>query len=277
MTGFWRQFARRRVAVLGLAVFLAIAATAVLAPVLMPGDPWEMAGPPRLWPGADPRFPLGTDILGRDILAGLLHGAAVSLLIGLCATVAALAIGTTIGAVAGYAGGRADRLLMRVTEIFQTVPGFLLMLMLVAIFSPSVGMIVTAIAISSWPPVARLVRAEFMSLRSREYVLSCQVLGMSPLRIVLTQILPNGFSSILTIASVMVASAILNESSLSFLGLGDPNVMSWGTMISIGRNAVRTAWYMAAIPGLAIVVTVLALNLLGEGLNDALNPRLQER
>jgi peptide/nickel transport system permease protein len=218
---------------------------------------------------------LGTDVLGRDILSGLLNGAWVSLSIGIAATSASLLIGTTVGAVSGYFGGRVGDGLMRFTEIFQTIPSFLLILMIVGIFSPSLGNIILAIAVSTWPAVARMVRAEFLSLREREYVQSCVVLGMSAPRILITQILPNSLAPILTISSVMVATAILNEASLSFLGLGDPNMMSWGTMISIGRNSLRTAWYIAAVPGVAIIVTVLGLNLFGEGLNDALNPRLR--
>jgi len=272
---FWFVFSRRRVAVLGLVILAGVIFCAVLGPLLTPYRPWQLAGPPLLWPATDARFPLGTDVLGRDILSGLLNGAWVSLSIGIAATSASLLIGTTVGAVSGYFGGRVGDGLMRFTEIFQTIPSFLLILMIVGIFSPSLGNIILAIAVSTWPAVARMVRAEFLSLREREYVQSCVVLGMSAPRILITQILPNSLAPILTISSVMVATAILNEASLSFLGLGDPNMMSWGTMISIGRNSLRTAWYIAAVPGVAIIVTVLGLNLFGEGLNDALNPRLR--
>ncbi|MCC7427401.1 MAG: ABC transporter permease [Alphaproteobacteria bacterium] len=277
LIGFWRLYRRRRMAVAGASALLGVFLVALLAAVISPGDPWDMAGRPLLWPGQEVGFPFGTDVLGRDILAGVVHGSRVSLAIGFAATMAALLLGVTIGAIAGYFGGYVDDVLMRFTEIVQTIPSFLLILVLVAIFSPSAVNIVIAISVSTWPPVARLVRAEFLSLREREFVQACIVLGMSRPRIILTQVLPNSLAPVVVISSVMVASAILNEASLAFLGLGDPNIMSWGTMISIGRNSLRTAWYMVAIPGIAIIITVMALNLVGEGLNDALNPRLRGR
>lgn len=277
LLAFWRLYRRRRMAVAGACALLAVLVVALLAAVIAPGDPWDMAGRPLLWPGQEAGFLFGTDVLGRDIMAGVVHGSRVSLAIGFAATMAALLLGVTIGAIAGYFGGYVDDVLMRFTEIVQTIPSFLLILVLVAIFSPSAVNIVIAISVSTWPPVARLVRAEFLSLREREFVQACIVLGMSRPRIILTQVLPNSLAPVVVISSVMVASAILNEASLAFLGLGDPNIMSWGTMISIGRNSLRTAWYMVAIPGIAIIITVMALNLVGEGLNDALNPRLRGR
>jgi peptide/nickel transport system permease protein len=219
----------------------------------------------------------GTDSLGRDVAAGIAYGAHVSLLIGGVSTVVALLLGVTLGAVAGYAGGVIDDLIMRITEFFQTVPSFVLAVVLVAIFTPSIQSIVAAIAIVSWPPVTRVVRAEFLSLRSREFVQAAEILGRSRFAIIFREILPNALSPIIVLASLMVASAILLESALSFLGLGDPNLMSWGFMIGAGRSVIRLAWWMSAFPGLAIFLTVLALNLVGEGLNDALNPRLANR
>ena len=271
--GFWRRFARNKGAVVGLALLLCVIAMAGIGPVLVPGSPWEMVGRPFLRPfGAE--FPLGTDTLGRDILTGIVHGARVSLAIGAVATAAAVAVGILVGAVAGYFGGRADDLLMRFTEFFQTIPSFVFAVLLVAIFTPSIGSIVVAIAVVSWPPVARLVRGEFLSLRTREFVLASVVQGQSSLHIIFVQILPNALSPIIVAASLMVATAILVESALSFLGLGDPNLMSWGYMVGAARSVVRTAWWMSFFPGLAILLTVLALNLVGEGLSDALNPRL---
>jgi peptide/nickel transport system permease protein len=166
---------------------------------------------------------------------------------------------------------------MRLTELFQTIPNFLLAVVLVALFKASIVTTVFAISAVSWPAIARLVRGQFLSLREREFVQSCVVVGMSEARIIVTQILPNCLAPIVVMASIMIASAILTESGLSFLGLGDPDLMSWGAMIGIGREALRTAWYMVTLPGLAILVTVLALNLVGEGLNDALNPHLKNR
>lgn len=274
---FWGRYRRRGSAVLGLVLLILILAVAAIGPWLVPPDPWDLVARPFLWPGEDREFPLGSDNLGRDILTGLVHGSRVSLLVGFTAMAAALGIGVTIGAVAGYMGGLVDDVLMRITEVFQTIPTFLLAIVLVAIFKPSIVTIVLAISAVTWPSIARLVRSEFLSLRSREFVQSCIVIGMSEPRIIFGQILPNCLAPVIVMASVLMAGAILTESGLSFLGLGDPNLMSWGTMIGIGRDAMRTAWYISAIPGVAILITVLALNLVAEGINDALNPRLKYR
>jgi peptide/nickel transport system permease protein len=221
-----------------------------------------------------PTVPLGTDALGRDVLAGIIYGARVSLLVGLVSTLAALIVGVPLGAMAGYFGGRADDALMRFTEFFQTVPSFALAIVLVAVLQPSIYSIVAAIAIVSWPPVARLVRGEVLSLRTREYVQAAVVTGQSNTWIICREILPNALSPVIVLASLMVATAILLESSLSFLGLGDPNLISWGYMVGAGRTVIRQAWWITVFPGVAILLSVLALNLIGEGLNDALNPRL---
>lgn len=275
-TVFRRMFTRTEVWV-GLIILFAIIAVSLLAPFLFPRGPWAMGGRPFLPPMADMRFPLGTDTTGRDILAGLVWGGRVSLLIGLVSTIVSVVIGVLIGAIAGYGGGHIDSALMRFTEIFQVVPSFALALVLVAVLQPSVGSIVTAIGVVSWPPVARLVRAEFLSLRSRDFVLAAKLQGQSALAIMFRQILPNVASPIIVMASLMVATAILLESSLSFLGLGDPNQMSWGFMIGASRTVLRQAWWMATFPGLAIAITVLALNILGEALNDALNIHSRNR
>lgn len=277
MKGFLARFARNRAALLGIVILAAVAAMALTAPLLYPGDPWDMVTEPFLAPGADPAYRLGSDMMGRDLGAGIFHGARVSLLIGLVATTVAVLFGVSIGAAAGYYGGRIDHALMRFTELFQTIPAFLFAIVLVAIFQPSVGTIVLSIAAVSWPPVARLVRGEFLSLRSREFVQACIAMGMGDARIIVLHCLPNALAPIIVTGSLMVATAILTEAGLAFLGLGDPNVMSWGTIIGAGREALRTAWYVATLPGIAILLTVLALNLVGEGLNDALNPRLRNR
>lgn len=271
-----RAFLRNRGAAVGLVILLLVGALSVLAPVLFPGSPWDMRGAPFALPGEE-GFLLGSDSLGRDVAAGIAHGAHVSLLVGAVSTVAALLVGVTLGALAGYAGGWVDDAVMRFTEFFQTVPSFVLAVVIVAIFTPSLSSIVAAIAIVSWPPVTRVVRAEFMSLKSREFVQAAEVLGRSRLSIVWRDILPNALSPIIVLASLMVASAILLESALSFLGLGDPNLMSWGFMIGAGRSVIRLAWWMSVFPGVAIFLTVLALNLVGEGLTDALNPRIARR
>jgi peptide/nickel transport system permease protein len=271
---FVRRFARNRGAVVGCLVLLTVIAVAALAPVMYPQSPWRLVGRPFLAPYALERFPLGTDALGRDVMAGLMHGAWVSLLIGLVSTAVALTIGVPLGAVAGYAGGLVDDGLMRFTEFFQTIPSFALAIVIVAILQPSIASIVLAIAIVSWPPIARLVRGEVLSLRSREYVQAAITLGQTTPRILFGQVLPNTLAPIIVMASLMVASAILLESSLSFLGLGDPSLMTWGYMVGAGRTRLIEAWWISFFPGVAIFLTVLALNLVGEGLNDALNPRL---
>ncbi len=274
---FWRRFGRNKGAVLGLLVLAVALVLVALGPMLAPNDPWDMVQQPFLRPLQEAGFPMGTDTMGRDIFSGVVRGARISLLIAVVSTVVALLIGVGIGAVAGYFGGWIDATLMRFTELFQAVPSFALAIVLVAIFQPSVGAIVVAIAIVSWPPVARLVRGEFLSLRQRDFVAAAQLAGLSTPRIILTQVLPNAASPIVVMASLMVATAILLESSLSFLGLGDPNQMSWGYMVGSARTVLRQAWWMAVFPGLAIVLTVLALNLVGEGLNDGLNARADGR
>ena len=273
MMDFLRRFARNRPALVGVAVLAAVAALALLAPAFYPRSPFEMIGKPFEPPLASTL--LGTDQLGRDVTAGVVHGARVTLLIGLVATFIAILLGVTLGGIAGYFGGWVDTLLMRLTEIFQTIPFFLFAILLVAVLTPSVGSVVFAIAVVSWPPMARLVRGEFLSMRSREFVLACVSMGMGPWRIILRHILPNSLSAIIVTGSLMVATAILIESGLSFLGLTDPNVMSWGFIIGSGRTVLRTAWWVIAMPGIAILLTVMAINLVGEGLNDALNPRLK--
>jgi peptide/nickel transport system permease protein len=274
---FLRRFARNKGAVAGLAIVLVVVLVALLAGALYPESPWNSVAEPLLDPFDDLQYPLGTDMLGRDIAAGLAHGARVSLLVGLVSTAVATFIGISIGALAGYYGGRIDDLLMRFTEFFQTIPTLAMAIVLVAIFQPSITSIIAAIAVVSWPPVARLVRGEFLSLRSREFIQAAVVIGQSSSRIIFTQILPNTMSPIIVTASLMIATAILTESALSFLGLGDRNLMSWGFMIGAARTMIRDAWWMSFLPGLAILLTVLAVNLIGEGLNDALNPHLRNR
>ena len=273
---FVGTFLRNRGAAAGLVVLALVGLAAATADLMFPFSPWDMRGGPFMHPG-EMDFLLGSDSLGRDVAAGIAYGARVSLLIGAVSTAVAVLVGITLGAVAGYAGGMVDDAIMRFTEFFQTVPSFLLAVVLVAIFSPSLSSIVAAIAIVSWPPVARVIRAEFLSLRSREFVQAAEVLGRSRSAIVFCEILPNALSPIIVLASLMVASAVLLESGLSFLGLGDPNLISWGFMIGAGRSVIRIAWWMSVFPGLAIFLTVLALNLVGEGLSDALNPRLARR
>jgi peptide/nickel transport system permease protein len=270
---FWRRYRRNRAAVLGLGLLAAVLLLAATADLYEPGDPLRRVADPLIWPFQTWEAPLGTDQLGRDILSGVFHGARISLLIGLVATTIAIAIGVLIGAVAGYFGGWVDDVLMRVTEAFQTVPNFVLLLALVAILGSSIENIVLAIGVVSWTAPARLVRAEFLTLRGREFVEAARNLGVGDGALIFREILPNALPPVVVFASVVMALAILLESALAFLGLGDPNYASWGNMIGQGRSVLRTAWFCAAIPGLAILLTVLSFSLLGEGLNEALNPR----
>jgi peptide/nickel transport system permease protein len=269
------RFTRNRMALLGAVVLLGLLLLVILCPLLYPGDPFRLVGPPLQPPGE--RYLLGTDTLGRDVAAGIAYGARTSLLIGVGATLAAILFGTIVGGFAGYYRGMVDVVLMRVTEFFQTIPAFILAILIVAILSPSVTNEIVAIAAVSWPGIARLVRGEFVALGGREFVLACAGLGASDTRIIVRHLLPNCTSSIVAVGSLLIGTAILIESGLAFLGLGDPNVMSWGLIISAGRAVLRSAWWICTFPGIAILLAVLGINLLGDGLNEALNPRLRDR
>jgi peptide/nickel transport system permease protein len=272
-----RAYFRSPPAVIGLVLLLVVIAMAVSAGWLFPRDPLALAGRPLVWPFSNPRFPLGTDNSGRDIAAQIFYGARISLLIGGVATIIAIVIGIVIGAVAGYYGGWVDNVLMRITEAFQTLPNFLLLLVLVAVFGSTITTVIVAVGIVSWPAPARLTRAEFLSLRNREFVQAGRTLGLKDLKLIFGEILPNALPPVIVYASVVMAVSILLESALAFLRLSDPNVASWGNLIGLGRDVLRVQWYVSAIPGIAILVTVLAVSLVGQGLNDALNPRLKGR
>jgi peptide/nickel transport system permease protein len=274
---FARHFLANAGAMIGVAILACVLVLAVFASTWFEESPWMMVGEPLIRPFQQQEFLFGTDMLGRDIGAGLAYGARVSLLIGAISTVVAVCFGILVGALAGFHGGWIDDALMRFTEFFQTIPQFAMAVVLVAVFRPSIYSIVGSIAVVSWPPVARLVRGEFLSLKQREFVQAAVVVGQKPLRIIFTQILPNAMSPIVVTASLMVATAILTESALSFLGLGDSNLMSWGFMIGASRTMLREAPWMSVMPGAAILLTVLAINLVGEGLNDAMNPQLRRR
>lgn len=250
---------------LGVQLFVAAAAGWVY-----PGDPFDLAGAAFLPPGADPEFPLGTDIMGRNIAAGLMYGARVSLLIGLSATVIATVLGTAIGLCAGYFGRWIDHGLMRITELFQVIPHFLFAIILVSILGARLENIILAIGVTSWTLVARLVRAETLALRDRDYVKICTVMGGSHARVILTHILPNALPPVIVASSILTALAVLTEAGLAFLGMSDSNHISWGGMIGASREALLDAPYMTLIPGAAIVASVMALSLIGDGLNQYL-------
>lgn len=260
--------------VLGIGLLTTLVGMALFAPLLAPYGPWTLGGTPSL-PPLSRNHLLGTDMLGRDVLSGVIYGARVSLLIGVVAAAAGIGIGSVIGGIAGYFGGFIDDVLMRLTEFLQTMPGFVLALVLLAVLGPSIWSVVLAIALVSWPSIARLMRAEFLSLRNREFVLAATVLGESHAKIVWTHMLPNALGPVIAIASLKVASAILMESTLSFLGLGDVENMSWGLMIGMSRAMLRTAWWMSVFPGVALFATVLALTLISDGLSRSLGGRRQ--
>jgi peptide/nickel transport system permease protein len=272
-----KRYVRSPPAMIGLVLLAIVLFMALSAGWLFPRDPLSLAGRPLIWPLDNPRFWLGTDNSGRDIAAQIFHGARISLLIGLVATFVSILIGIVIGALAGFYGGRTDTILMRLTEAFQTLPNFLLLLVLVAVFGSNIATVTIAIGVVSWPAPARLTRAEFLSLRNREFVQAARTLGVRDLRLIFGEILPNALPPIIVYASVVMAVAILLESALAFLRLSDPNVASWGNLIGLGRDVLRSEWYVSAIPGIAILVTVLAVSLVGQGLNDAFNPRLKGR
>ena len=267
------RLVRTREGAMGLALLAIPLVAALIAPLLYPGDPLSIAGPALTPPLTDPALPLGADRLGRDVLAGLLHGARATLLVGLAAALVAVAFGTMVGAAAGFAGGLADEMLMRLTEAFQTVPGFLLALAFVSVAGASLPVVVLAIALGAWTGPARLTRAEVLSIRSRDHVAAARVAGMHPVEIALREVLPNALPPVLALSSVIVANAVLVEAALSFLGLGDPNIVTWGSMIAEGRNVLRSAPYLSMLPGLAIVITVLGVHLVSEGLAEALAVR----
>ena len=275
----WLGFRGNWLAMVGLGVVVLLILLAIFADVIAPFDPvvpGDLRTERFLPPGTGAHL-LGTDDQSRDIFSRIVYGSRLTLMVVALVSVIATPIGMVVGTTAGYFGGWVDAVLMRFTELFQAIPGFAFAVVVVAIFQPTVVSIVVAIALVSWPPVARLVRSEFMTLRQREFVQAALLAGQSSARIIFTQVLPNAVSPIVVMGSLMVASSILLESALSFLGLGDPNMMSWGFMVGAARTALRQAWWIAVFPGVAIALTVLALNLVGEGLSDGLNTRLDGR
>jgi peptide/nickel transport system permease protein len=269
-----KRFARNRMAVLGAVVLLLVLVLVLIGPVVYPQGAFAITGKPMQPPGGG--FLLGTDTLGRDVAAGIALGARTSMLVGVASTCVAILLGAVIGGLAGYYRGWVEIALMQVTAFFQTIPSFILALLLVAILSPSLTSEIIAIALVSWPAIARLVRGQFVALGGREFVLACVGLGAGDARIIFRHLLPNCASPVIAVGSLLIATAILLETGLAFLGLGDPNLMSWGLQISAGRAVLRQAWWVCTFPGIAILLTVLAINMVGDGLNEALNPRLRE-
>jgi len=275
MRAFCRALARNRLAVLGGVVVIVLATLAILAPVIAPWDPnrpdvRNIVEPPS-W-----RHWLGTDQLGRDVLSRMLYGARVSLAVGFVSVGIATAIGVMLGAAAGYHGGLVDTAMMRLVELMLVFPRFFLLLAVLAYLKPSIWTIMAVIGLTGWMGVARLVRAEFLSLKEREFVAWSQSIGAGAVRIIWRHILPNALAPVLVAMTLGIPAAILTESGLSFLGLGvQPPYATWGNILNEGKDAIELAWWLSVYPGFAILVTVLAYNLVGEGIRDALDPRLR--
>lgn len=270
-----RQFVRNPAGMFGLAIFLCLLVATLAGPYLYPVDPFSIVGGPFTPPGGDPI--LGTDYLGRDVLAGLLHGGRASMTVGLVAATITIFIGVTIGAFAGYFGGRFDALLMKFTEFFQVLPTLLFAMVLVTLFGQHLSITTVSIGIVSWPPAARLTRAEFLRVRGLDFVKAARAAGAGPLYLMGRVILPNAAPPIVVSATLAIGTAILFEGGLSFLGLGDPNIMSWGLMLGQNREYALDAWWTVLLPGGAIFLAVLAVSLIGDAVNDALNPRFRKR
>lgn len=272
----WEMFRGNHAAMAGLVILIIIILGAIFGPMLYPTDPFDMVWAPFSPPGQD-GFLFGTDYLGRDLLAQILAGGRVTLIIGLSAAVLTVVIGVTVGALAGFYGGIVEEFLMRVTEFFQVLPTLLFSMVIVALFGASLPMITLAIGLVSWTAVARITRAEFLRVRELEYVMASRASGASNMGLMFGVILPNALPPIIVQSALMVGSAILFEAGLSFLGLTDPNITSWGQIIGSNRQYILESSFTVTIPGLAIFVTVLAISLVGDGLNDALNPKLRKR
>lgn len=260
-------------AVVGMALLLVVCAMALYGARFDGGDAFDIVSLPHLAPSLAGPFPLGTDYLGRDLAVCLLAGAAPTLGVAAAATCLAMVLGVALGAVAGYFGGRVDDFLMRVTEFFQVLPALLFAMVLVTLWSPSPTTIALTIGFVAWPPTARLTRAEFLRIRELEYVVAARAAGAGAGHVMWRVILPNAAPPLIVSATLVVTTAILFEAALSFLGLGDPDTMSWGQIIGANREYVLDAWWPVAFPGLAIFLTVLAVGLVGDGLNRILDPR----
>lgn len=256
---------------LGFLLLATVVLAAVLAPWIAPADPFAITGPSLAPPSG--AHPMGTDALGRDTFSGVVHGARTSMLVAGSVGVLVALIGGTVGTVAGYCGGRVDDALMRLTEFVQVLPVFFLAIVVIALFGPGLDRLILVLGLSSWELLARVVRAEVMALREREFVEAARASGASGLRIVLREILPNAMPAALVYLGLLVAQVMLIEASLGFLGLGDPNAISWGYLASEAQQFLRVAWWLSLFPGLAIVAAVLGMNLLADSLTDVLGGR----
>ena len=276
MNAFWRALSKNRLALIGGAIVLVLALIAVAAPLVSPHDPHK-PDVKRILEPPSTRHWLGTDQIGRDVLSRMLYGARVSLAVGFVSVGIATAIGLALGAGAGYHGGPVDGAVMRLVDLMLVFPRFFLLLAVLAFLKPSIWTIMVVIGLTGWMGVARLVRAEFLALKEREFVIWSQSIGASAFRIIWRHILPNAMGPVLVAMTLGIPAAILTESGLSFLGLGvRPPYATWGNILNEGKEVIELAWWLSVYPGLAILVTVLSYNLLGEGIRDALDPRLRQ-
>ena len=270
-----RRLLRQRGAVLGVAILAALALMALAAPWLSPRDPIKTS-PREALQAPGPRFLLGSDQYGRDVASRALHGARLSLTVGLISVSIAVGLGTPVGLMSGYYGGRVDGFVMRVVDVLLAFPGILLALAIVSVLSPGLNNVMIAVGLSAVPNYARLVRASVLSAREQLYVEAARALGSRDLSIVSRYILPNVVAPLIVTGTLGLGTAILSAAALSFLGLGSqPPQPEWGRMLSEGRDYLREAWWISTVPGLGIMLTVLAMNLLGDGLRDVLDPRLK--
>jgi peptide/nickel transport system permease protein len=276
----WRKFTRNPIGVIGGIILLTVIIGAVFADYFAPHEPNKQRLIARLKPpfwaeGGSMTYPLGTDNVGRDIWSRIIHGSRISLIVGICAVGVSMLIGVTLGLVSGFWGGRIDATIMALVDIMLAFPQLILAFAMVAVLGPGIGNIILVLGITGWERYARVVRAEVLALREREFVQAARAVGVSNLKIVFRHIMPNTFSSVIVMATLQTAQAILAEAALSFLGLGTGRTYpSWGQMISLGRDYLGIAWWLSTFPGLAILLTVLAINLVGDRIRDVLDPRV---
>ncbi len=273
--GAVRMFYTNKAAVFGLIGLLFVIFLGLFGPILFHADPFDIVARPLTGPG-DAR-PLGTDYLGRDVLSGLIYGARPTMIIAFTATVCATVIGIFIGAVAGFYGGKIDNFLMRITEFFLVLPSLVFAMVVVAVFTPSFILVILAIGLTTWTGLARLTRAEFLKIKEREFVVAARAVGAKNFRLISRIILPNALPPLIISITLHIGTVIIFEAALSFLGLTDPEVMTWGRMIGFSRDDFLEAWWTVTFPGLAILFTALCIALIGDGLNDAFNPKLRGR
>ena len=268
-------FCANRAALLGLTFVCLFVLVGIFGPIVIPADPFEMVAMPLMSPNGQTLF--GSDYLGRDVFVGIIHGARPTMIIAVTATLVTVLIGITIGAIAGYYGGMVDNVLMRITEFFQVLPPLVFAMVIVAVFSSHIVVVILAIAITTWPTEARLTRAEFLKIKENEYVTASRAIGDRNFRIITKIILPNAMPPLMIAITLRVGITVIYEAALSFLGLTDPDVITWGKMIGQSRDFFFEAWWTVTFPGVAILLVVLCIALIGDGLNDAFNPKLRGR